>query len=430
MKRAVTAICLFLGVQPCEGFSIAPSSCVSRPLVKPLILSPHQARRNANAEYDDYWDEDKSEDEEINRSGQYKVSFEPGYEEEQEPQLDWEECDDGGWVLLPPSYVSKPTAVLHFCGGTFFGSSPKLWYGPLLEGIVRATQCTIVATAIPVSLVESPLQHVMLSRKLQRQFQSAYVNVLEDEYGDIADVPVVAMGHSLGSRLLAVLATLSPPKNAAAPPYKNYILMSFTNYGASASIPGVQQLVKSRRNLDSPDERPTRTTRQRRRRKYDDEWDDDDFLDEDIDEIIDDLQESVWEQTSEVRDRLTPLPEDLEFYPSPDQLWDALKKDQRFSIPETLIIQFDDDGLDQSARLAEILTNSSDVKYARLRGNHLSPVSVEAKDGSWLELPSKATKALLKIMRGKSTKEKSTDTAGMRDLRQSIARYITDVVTK
>jgi hypothetical protein len=435
MDRPTVAwmIGLLMGVFPCAGFAMSISSnvrnirlleCSSR--FAPRTSTNHQpalhaAQLNTNTEYDDYWDEEYFDIDDESRP--YKVSV------NSEPQpLDWEECDDGCWVLLPPSYVTTPTAIVHFCGGTFFGSSPKLWYGPLLEGLVRATSCIVIATAIPITLAENPLQHVLLSRKLQRQFQSAYVNVVEDEYGDVSNIPVVALGHSLGSRLLAVLATLAPPKNAAAPPYKSYILMSFTNYGASASIPGVRQLIKSRNRLDTPESRPKR---QRRRNQNDDDDEDDDGLfDDELDEIMDELQESLWERTTKVRDALTPRSEDLEFYPSPDQLWDALAKENRYTVPDTLIVQFDDDEVDQSAKLAAIITNSSSVRYARLRGNHLSPVAVEAKDGSWLDLPSKATKAILKIMRGKSTREKSTDTAAMRDLRQTIARYITDVATK
>lgn len=448
-------------VLPCDGFtnSVVGQFESSRRRIHGVVSeiqnrpsssttsSPQSARRRrriGNMNYDDdYWEEDEDDfDLEDDRDRRpYQVSLDNDNElltdYDKDPQLHWEKCgddeddEDGCWVLLPPLYVTKPTAVIHFCGGTFFGSAPKLWYGPLLEGLCRATQCVIVATAIPITWTENPLQHVLLSRKLQRQFQTAYVTVLEDEYGDTAlsDVPVVALGHSLGSRLLAVLATLAPPRNAAAPPYKSFILMSFTNYGASAGIPGVQQLMKSRNNLDAPKARSRRRNRSRSRydeEDYDDELDDDD----DLEELIEELQQNVLEQTTKIRDALTPLSQDLEFYPTPDQLWDALAKDKRFTVPETLIVQFDDDEVDQSARLASILKDTSNVKYARLQGNHLSPVAVEAKAGSWLDLPSKATKALVKVIRGKPVREKSTDTSTMRDLRQTIARYITDVVTK
>lgn len=438
-------------VVPCQSFvpALHTTTTASRTAAARSSLHQQQSRRTSNQEYDAYW-EDKDDDyfrEDERYAATDDSYFEVGYEdddeedilEEEEDKLDWEECDDGStWVLLPPSHVSKPTAVIHFCGGTLFGSSPKLWYGPLLEGIVRATQCTVVATSIPVTIVENPLQHVTLSRKLQRQFQSAYVDILEDEYGDIADIPIVALGHSLGSRLLTVLATLAPPKNAAAPPYKSYILMSFTNYGASASIPGVQQLLTSRRQIDveeppmpTPRSSSSRNSRRSRDQWGDGGWDDGQLYDEELEELIDDLQVTVREQTSKVRDALTPLSEELEFFPTPDQLWDALDHGKRYSVPQTLIVQFDDDEVDQSAKLALSLADSSDIKYTRLRGNHLSPVSVEAKDGSWMELPSKATKALWKIVRGKSVKGKSLgETRTMRDLRQSIARYITEVVTK
>ena len=428
-----TILCLLFGATCCTSFSVTRHHCRRRSY-------PSSLQERLREE--DYW-EDEDPFHEVHDEDDYQSNKEVDFGTYEEESLEWEEFDDNTWVLLPPSYVSKPTAILHFVGGTFFGSSPKDWYGTLLEGLVRATQCTIVATAIPVTLVENPLQHVTLSRKVQRLFQSAYVDVLEDEFGGtgiLQDVPVVAVGHSLGARLLAVLATLAPPKNAAAPPYKNYIFLSFTNYGASASIPGVQQLVKSRHQLNNMEE-PTATTtassreprrgRRRRPRRRGDEWDEWAYFEEeeDLEEMLDDLSDMVKVQTSRVRDAVTPLAQELEFYPSPEQLWDALTKDQRYSVPETLIVQFDEDEVDQSAQLARCLTNSTDLKYALLKGDHLAPV--DAKEGSWMEQASKATKILWQKVAGKkSPSRKKMASQNMLDLRQSIARYITDVATK
>jgi hypothetical protein len=279
-------------------------------------------------DYDDYWDQadlpenpstaDYSSDDVTTGPGVYNVYFEGNAYEKEQVQVDWELAEDGNtWVCLPPAYVSRPTAIVHFCGGTFFGSSPKLWYKTLLEGVVRATQCTIVATPIPVTLLKNPLQHVQLSRTLQRNFQMAVVDILEDEYGDLEDVPIVGMGHSLGARLMTVLATLSQPKNSAVAPYASYILMSFTNYGASASIPGVQSLLKERRKIDYNGGR---------RRSYDD-WEYEDEEDVEWEELYREFQETM----SDVKDALTPRSEDLEFVPSPDQLWTALLDDKRYS---------------------------------------------------------------------------------------------------
>lgn len=343
------------------------------------------------------------------RSGVYNVYFEGPPPQE---QLDWE-LDGSTWVLLPPTYVSSPRAVIHFVGGTFFGSSPKLWYRGLLEEIVRATSCTIVATPIPVTLLKNPLQHVKLGRKLRRQFQSAYTNILEDEYGRdvLKDIPIVGMGHSLGARLLVVLATLQDSNHYT--DYKSYILMSFTNYASAASIPGIQSLLRQSKRLEDIEETKTRERRS----------DDDDDYDQDWDELMEDLTGALKEQAEKLKTALTPRSNELEFYPSPDQLWKALKEDQRYRIQQTLIVQFDEDNVDQSPRLTDCLVESTDIKYCRLRGTHLTPVKVG--DNDWL--PSQASQALWKLITGKQSR-RTTD--AFRDLRQSIARYITDVVAK
>ena len=142
------------------------------------------------------WDEEEDEEGITQaskpRGGLYKVQFDAAAEiDPKEIQLDWEQCSDGeadALVLLPPEAVERPSAVLHFVGGTFFGSLPKIYYRSLLEGLVRNTQCAIVVTPIPVTLLKSPLQHISLGRKLQASFESAWTNILEDEYGDLSDV--------------------------------------------------------------------------------------------------------------------------------------------------------------------------------------------------------------------------------------------------
>jgi hypothetical protein len=276
----------------------------------------------------------------------------------------------------------------------------------------------VVATPIPVTLLKNPLQHVQLSRKLRRMFQSAYTNILEDEYGHdvLKDIPIVGMGHSLGARLLVVLATLSDTKQTI-PDYKSYILMSFTNYASAASIPGIQSLLNQSKRLEDG-EKPTSTSERKRS-----DYDYDDGYDEEWDELMKDLTGGLKEQAEKLKTALTPRSKELEFYPSPNQLWKALKEDQRYNIPQTLIVQFDEDKVDQSPRLTDCLLESTDIKYCRLRGTHLTPV--KASDNDWF--PSQASQALWKLLTGKQS-HRTTD--AFRDLRQSIARYITDVVAK
>ena len=247
---------------------------------------------------------------------------------------------------------------------------------------------------------------------MRRQFQSAYMNILEDEYGHdvLNDVPIVSMGHSLGARLLVVLATLQELNHNT--DYKSYILMSFTNYASAASIPGIQSLLSQSKRLEVREKTKTRKTRS-----------DDEDYDQEWEELIEDLTGALKEQAEKLKSALTPRSKELEFYPSPDQLWKALREDQRYRIPRTLIVQFDEDNVDQSPRLTDCLIESTDIKYCRLRGTHLTPV--KGSDSDWL--PSQASQALWKLVTGKQTR---CTTDAFRDLRQSIARYITDVDAK
>ena len=384
-----------------------------------------------------YWEEDPRRDEP--KGGMYKVYFD-GEVDEKETKLDWEYCSNGdteALVLLPPAAIDRPTSVVHFVGGTFFGSTPKLWYRTLLEGLVRNTQCAIVITPIPVTLLKSPLHHINLGKKLQRAFEMAWRDVLEDEYGDLKDIPLLGLGHSLGARLMVVLTTLTKNQPQTVPPFKSFALISFTNYGASAGVPGISTLLRQSKKQERQARVNGERKRQRNARRARQDWwiedDYDDEVDEEWDELVGELQGLIQDSATKVKTALTPKSEDLEFFPTPDNLWKALEKANRYGVPETLVIQFDDDEIDQSSKLAQILhdTNSTSIKFARLRGTHLSPISVAEStntEGAWFKLPAQASKRIWKIMKGRN-KSKQEERA-MRDLISSITRYITDVVTK
>lgn len=381
--------------------------------------------------------------------------------------LEWEKCPTASagtaWVLLPPPSVETPTAVLHFVGGTLTGSAPHIWYRALLEGICRHTSCAIVATSIPLTFFpQSPLNHVRLAtRQLQRQFETAYRDVLVDEYGSAAlrSVPVCGVGHSLGARLLVVLATLvggndnnnnsetknkrrsnareSPPP----PPYKSFILISFTNYGAAAGIPGIAQLYRKSRMVEQQQRRQREEEPLKKRRdddgstRWEEEDDDDEDYDSDLSVLWQELLGTIKAGTARVQSALTPSSASLEFHPTPEQLWKALKDDGRYTVPQTLIVQFDDDDVDQSSLLATAIVGISDVKFCRLRGTHLTPVSVSdssSDDDKWLQqVNSRAGRLLMKTLQGRRRQATTrTNAKALLELRQSIARYITEVVTK
>ncbi len=413
--------------------------------------------KNRKTSDDDYYEDDedvleKDEGDSDDRGGYYQVVFDDEVDPS-ETEIDWEVCtsdsSDGktqALVLLPPAAVERPTTIVHFVGGAFFGSNPKIWYRSLLESIVRSTSAAIIVTPIPVTLFNSPLQHIRLSQKLQKSFNNAWFNVLEDEYGAdvLKDIPLCGLGHSLGARLLAVLTTLNqnnPMKGdrrrreSSIPPYKSMCLVSFTNYGAKVGIPGVAAL----RKQSKKQERYNKSGRRSRRSRYD-AYDDPDG-DEEWAELVEELQETVSEQANRIQTALTPNSDDLEFVPSPERLWKAIKEDSRYNVNTTLVVQFDDDPIDQSSQLAQALhsTNSSDVRFARLRGNHLTPVSVtddnqgaNGADGAAARRRQSSAgrfgAVLEQTIKGNSKNKR--DRIAMRDLRLSIISYITDVVTK
>jgi len=415
-----------------------------------------------NDDIDD--DDDDDDDVDQRRGGYYQVRF----NEEVDPsetEINWEACSDGkneALVLLPPASVERPTAVIHFVGGTFFGSNPKIWYRSLLENIVRSTSTAIIVTPIPVTLFKNPLQHIQLSQKLKRAFQHAWFTVLEDEYGAdmLRDIPLCGLGHSLGARLLTVLTTADenqPTMNndkrrrkirRVPPPYKSFCLVSFTNYGAQVGIPGVSILLKQSKRGERKNAEQRKFSNNNNRRRSDDKYrrryyDDDDYdeykdvVDEEWSELVEDLQETVNEQANRFKTALTPKAKDLEFTPTPDQLWNAVEKDSRYKVNNTLIVQFDNDPIDQSSKLAQILhdTNSSDVKFARLRGTHLDPVSIttNSEDDRQAVASAGAVAVGLGLLIEKTIKGNNKNREhkiAMRDLRQSIISYITDVVTK
>jgi hypothetical protein len=442
--------------------------------------NPNYSRFSTNASWetddDDYYNDEEEEEAEPKPK-----AASPPFRDD----LEWESLSvpDAGTVhILLPTTTSQqpPSCIVHFVGGTLVGSAPVTWYRTLLEDTCRHTRAAMVVTTVPLTK-ERPLHHVSLARRVQRQFQVAMEEVLVPEYGQhrLVQVPVCGMGHSLGARLLTVLATLESSSaskqrlgggRGSYYNYKAFILISFTNCGAAAGIPGIRQLRKSSRRV----ERDVDTTTRTKQRQDNDEWsnnsnsrsrrmiDDDEYDDDDDDDdddwsaIFQDVQDSMRQQVVRVQSALTPRSADLEFHPSPEQLWKALSsssqpdRSSRYSIPHTLLVQFDQDDVDESAALARAIGPRGSVFFARLRGTHWTPISLlrlgssssssSSSSSGWFNDDSDQTKVIYNkddMPMGRQLLEKflyvgrSKDhDAQFRDLRQTIARYITEVVTQ
>jgi Protein of unknown function (DUF1350) len=431
-----------------------------------------------------YWQDDELPRKSDSSSDRFPSFSTVAATTESNEMLEWEKCvvdhEDASsstcWVLLPPPSVALPSAIVHFCGGTVTGSAPHVWYHALLSDLVRHCNCAIVASTIPVTVAQSPLNHVRLATIVQRQFSTAYQTILMDEYYDYqADarsgndprpsrqslldlVPICGLGHSLGARLLMVLATLQGsvdssalPSLTAPIPYKAMILMSFTNYGAGAGIPGLAPLFRKSRTIQERQEQErsrNRDDKPRSRNRNRDYYDDDDDYGRDeerdlMNELWKELTGTIQKGAARVQSTLTPAAESLEFHPKPEELWQAIERNRRYTIPHTLLVQFDNDDVDQSSRLAVAILKAYDalennvqhsVKFARLRGTHLTPIALSSTQSNsrqgWIQkINTRAGRLLLKLLQNRRQQVRS-QTEALLELRQSIVRYIIEVVGK
>ena len=492
----------------------------------------------------DYFDEDEYDD------------YDDDEEEEEDDDLpplewEWETYQQSTHIYLPPPILptigtssknqsndesssaqeqKEPTTIIHFIGGTLFGSYPLQFYKTFLEQIAQKSNSIIVATSIPVSFQSNPLDHYKLCRDVSKAFRQAFRNVICDEYGmEISKkMKIVGLGHSLGSRLHCIISSDTDEDDIMsksgtkevdtekdnerrrsrkwrkslhriAMKRQGNILLAFNNYSALSSVPGVQSLEKGVRETrkeekemkDRIKQQKLRSNSRRKRRSRkgrdvdydnDDDYyyelsrkkrrprndDDDDYYDDNYDYFDDDEDDlDLSDIVTSIKSSLTPDVDksSLEFQPSPDDLWDMLTHSYSRNIPNTLIVQFDNDNIDQSSRLAqEILESESfqnqeskekldaikdvvtDKKerifFARLKGTHLNPVSYSDSFGilrlwkrfSALPMDDLLREAIDEDEKASKRRSKRKDASqimkrnNMNDLTNSISRYIVDII--
>ena len=109
----------------------------------------------------------------------------------------WREVE-GAHVRLPS--MARPWACAHFVGGAVLGSAPRTAYDALLS---RCAEEGVVVIATPYDL---DLDHGRLSRECGEMYARARARVCEDEGLDPRTTPTFRFGHSLGCKLLTLLA--------------------------------------------------------------------------------------------------------------------------------------------------------------------------------------------------------------------------------
>ena len=251
--------------------------------------------------------------------------------------------------IVPVDNKQTPKGVVHFLGGAFAGAAPTRVYGCLVENFVKENYI-VISTAYQVTFRHDECAKSIFDR-FERVFEESVVPII----GPTASVPVIAVGHSNGALMHALMASMFAIR------YDACILMSFNNRQVSEAVPvpltSLQDLVKD--------------TKQQQ---------DIVSLEDGVRDVVQrvsmrDMEvESAFAQLGSVLDELSAGVED--FSPSPEE--NAVCISQKYSIPKTLLVQFKDDNIDQSNELYKYLRKNRrrSVTFASLPwGSHVSPVA-------------------------------------------------------
>ncbi|CAB9511132.1 Protein of unknown function (DUF1350) [Seminavis robusta] len=133
----------------------------------------------------------------------------------------WEEVE-GNFVLRPSVEDGPPRALVHFLGGALVGAAPHVTYRYLLERLAEQGYL-IVATPHDLSF-----DHLQTCDTIIARFERI-APTLARTYGAL---PVVGIGHSLGSLLHLLITSLFPDTPRAA-----NALLSFNNKPVQEAVP-------------------------------------------------------------------------------------------------------------------------------------------------------------------------------------------------
>mmetsp|Transcript_33506 Transcript_33506/g.85627 ORF Transcript_33506/g.85627 Transcript_33506/m.85627 type:complete len:393 (+) Transcript_33506:268-1446(+) len=250
-------------------------------------------------------------------------------------EFHWLEVE-GAYVRLP---AGTPQGVVHFVGGALLGTYPQVAYDELLKRVCDYGSLVVIATPYDLDI-----NHTEIAQKCRQRFSRAFQAVQRSYIGPSPSLPLFGIGHSLGSKLQALIACDESNDNKPS----GQIFVSFNNFSAT----------------DSAD-------------------------------LVDSICQELLARTPEVATnpqmqmffmglpRLVRLAagaansSGIDFVPSPAETCEMVRS--RYDVPRTRVVKFAEDKIDQSAVLEQLVgapCNGGTVSRADLDGNHLSPVFV------------------------------------------------------
>jgi hypothetical protein len=225
----------------------------------------------------------------------------------------------------------KPTCVCHFIGGAFVGASPQLTYRVFLEKLAARSSCVVVATPYELSF-----DHLRVVDDCQFKFDRAFAKL----DADLQTLPVVSIGHSMGAHVHALINSRYELNREA------LVLISYNNKPATDAVPLFAEVFVPGLSAISPVLQPLAASPLRESLR-------------DVDRNVRSFAPEAVKELLTVVDQLEPLLLDVsngrkEFQPTPEEAKELIKK--YYSGPNTLLIKFRDDTIDETAVLAAVLT--------------------------------------------------------------------------
>lgn len=300
----------------------------------------------------------------------------------------------GGSEVCLPRDLRKPLdgprffAVVHFIGGVFVGSIPKLAYQPFIEALVANSRVVVVAT--PCSGL-SGMDHYKAAYEAAFKFQTA-CDLLKAELGaDVFDadcLPSVGVGHSLGCKVQILLNSVEDARKAAGRPRVANVHMAFNNFGAKQSIPVLSELGNLQKSfykgvaevapvLDGVNNFAKEIQKSAELKSMLGNAGVEKAFD-----FIDKLSNTAKQAANNVQGDVLE-----EFVPSPDDTFKLLDLD--YVTSRNLVVKFTEDTIDQSIPLCEALRKKFTDKVTgiggrlelkRLPGSHVTPNTPDLAD--------------------------------------------------
>ncbi|MQL82615.1 hypothetical protein Taro_015110 [Colocasia esculenta] len=264
-------------------------------------------------------------------------------------------------LVIPPPAGQKPLAIIKFLGGAFVGAAPEVTYSHLMELLAKEG---FLVVSVPY---EVTFDHSRAARQVYERFHDCMDGILAsgipgaDLRGeDLVGLPLYSVGHSNGALLQVLVGSYFSEKI----PKANAII-SFNNRPASEAVPYFEQA-----SLGPSHPKALRLAKAApwgcllgtykvglhlahvwvRLGRY--------------------LGGKSYTSCFQVTQGIS------EFKPTPSENRDLFNK--TYNVPQTLLVKFDTDAIDETDTLEEVLRPRVEfiggtLEKVSLSGNHLTP---------------------------------------------------------